>query len=344
MTSDSSGLLARAATALDTTLDRTVAPGFSALGYAVRRRLSSWPADPAPDALRGRVAVVTGASSGLGVETAAWLGRLGAQVHLVVRDRARGEQVADELRARAAADGHTGDGAPGFPVWTCDVSDLTSVRAVADQLRAAVPRLDVLVHNAGALPAERQESAQGHELTMALHVLGPVLLTEQLRAPLTAGADPARVILVTSGGMYAQRLRADDPEFRDGDYHGPSAYARSKRAQVELLPVLQDRWGGHGVAVYATHPGWADTPGVSSSLPVFRRLTGPFLRDVHAGADTTVWLAAVEPARAGGGLWHDRRRRPTHLSRRTRTPDSERAALWTWVAEQTGLGERPSRG
>ena len=139
----------------------------------------------------------------------------------------------------------------------CDVSDLEDVRRFATGLD--VDRLDVLVHNAGSMPSTRTESAQGHELTMALHLLGPVLMTELL-VPVLARHD-ARTIFVTSGGMYGQALRADDPEYRRGDYSPTTAYARSKRAQVELLPLLARRWAGSGIGVHATHPGWADTPG-----------------------------------------------------------------------------------
>jgi NAD(P)-dependent dehydrogenase (short-subunit alcohol dehydrogenase family) len=170
-------------------------------------------------------------------------------------------------------------------------------------------------------------------MTMALHVLSPVLMTELLADRLAGG----RVILVTSGGMYGQRLRADDPEYVDGDYSPTTAYARSKRAQVELLPVLQRRWTG--LDVHATHPGWADTPGVADSLPTFRRLTGPLLRDAAGGAETTVWLSATEPAPAGGRLWHDRQPRPTHLLRRTRTGPAERDQMWAWVCGSLSLVE-----
>ena len=104
---------------------------------------------------------------------------------------------------------------------------------------------------------------------------------------------------MTSGGMYAQALRDDDPEYLHGEYSPTTAYARSKRTQVELLPVLQERWPRLGV--HATHPGWADTPGVQESLPTFRRLTSPFLRDAAGGADTTVWLRGHQPAPAGPG-------------------------------------------
>jgi NAD(P)-dependent dehydrogenase (short-subunit alcohol dehydrogenase family) len=313
------------ARAVDTAMDRTVAPGFSRIGPAVRRRLPGWPADPVPGALAGRTAAVTGATSGLGYATAEGLARLGAEVRLVVRDVEKGARVKGELEAEV----------PGAQVTVdrCDVSDLDDVRRFASELD--VDRLDVLVHNAGAMPPTRTESPQGHELTMSLHVLGPLLMTELLR-PLLGGHD-ARVLFVTSGGMYGQRLRADDPEFMRGEYSGTTAYARSKRAQVELLPVLADRWSGDGIGVHAMHPGWADTPGVVESLPRFHKLTGPLLRDPACGADTTVWLAAVDPQPPSGQLWNDRRARSTHLLRRTRTGDAERTEMWEWASDQASI-------
>ncbi|TIC84892.1 SDR family NAD(P)-dependent oxidoreductase [Nocardioides sp. GY 10113] len=315
--------------AADTALDRSVALGFSRIGPAVRRRLSAWPADPPAGALAGQHAAVTGATSGLGLATALGLLRLGATVHLVVRSTDKAERVRAELLDRV----------PGgvVQVHRCDVADLDDVRRLGARLVAEIPRLDVLVHNAGALPATRTESPQGHELTMALHVLGPVLMTDLL-LPLMAGRG-ARVVLVTSGGMYAQRLRDDDPEYRAGEYSGTTAYARSKRAQVELLPVLQDRWRAAGVEVYATHPGWVDTPGLAESLPTFSRLVGPFLRDADAGAETTVWLAAQEPPLPGGGLWHDRRERPTHVRPGTRADPAAVRRMGDWVAGQVGAAD-----
>lgn len=316
---------------VDTFMDRTVAPGFTRIGPAVRRRLPGWPADPAPDALAGRTAAVTGATSGLGLATAEEFARLGAEVRLVVRDVEKGGRIKAELEATV----------PGAQVSVdrCDVSDLDDVRRFAAELE--VDHLDVLVHNAGAMPATRTESAQGHEMTMALHVLGPLLMTELLRPVLRGDEHEAGacVVFVTSGGMHGQRLRADDPEYHRGEYAPATAYARSKRAQVELLPVLADRWSGDRIAVHATHPGWADTPGVVESLPTFHKITGPLLRDAKGGADTTVWLAATGLEPPSGQLWHDRRARPTHLLRRTRTGAAERTELWDWARDQASLDE-----
>lgn len=297
---------------VDTVLDRTVVPGYTRAGFRVRRRM--WPAgDPRPDALRGKTALVTGGASGIGLAAAAGLARLGADVHLLVRNP-----------AKAPA---------GMNAWQCDVADLDGLHTVAAQLLASLDRVDVLVHNAGVLPAERSETPDGHELTLATHVLGPLLLTELLRPAMHQG----RVVFVSSGGMYTQRLPARDPEYRDGRYRGASAYARSKRIQVALTPCLARHLEPDGISVYAMHPGWTSTPGLTRSLPGFARLTAPLLRSADEGADTIVWLAATEPAPAGGGFWHDRRRRPTHLVPGTGDSKDDLARVWQYCRQTAGL-------
>ena len=316
------------ATGIDTLLDRSVALGFSRIGPAVRRLLPTWPADPPADALSGRTIVVTGATSGLGLATAHGVLGLGGRLVLVARNEKKSAGVCADLTAAH----------PGAEIGTvlADLADLDDVRRAAAELAVLGP-IHAIVHNAGLMPPERSESPQGHELTMAVHVLGPVLMTELLRPSLASGA---RIIMVTSGGMYAQKLRADDPDYLTGDYSPTTAYARSKRAQVELLPLLGERWGadtGNDVLVYATHPGWADTPGVVESLPTFHALTGPVLRDAAGGAETTVWLTATEPAPPAGTLLHDRRVRPTHFRPGTRPSSGDVARMWSWVRAQTGL-------
>lgn len=308
---------------VDRLLDRTLV-GYTRLGPAVRRRLPGWPDDPPAGALAGKHVAITGASSGLGEACARQAHALGAHVHLVVRDEAKGAEVARSIHPEEQR----------VTVWRCDLADPASVDAFATAFVATGPPLHGLVHNAGALPAERTESEDGHELTMALHVLAPVRMTEAL-LPALAGQD-ARVVLVTSGGMYAQQLPVDDPDLLDEEYSGTKAYARSKRTQVELLGHLQQRWGEHGVAVYATHPGWVETPGVRDSLPRFAKLTGRVLREPEDGTETTTWLLARKP-RPEGGLWHDRRRRPTTYLGRNGASEAERDTMWRWVLAATNL-------
>jgi NAD(P)-dependent dehydrogenase (short-subunit alcohol dehydrogenase family) len=318
----------QAAGLVDLVLDRTVVVGYTRVGLATRRLLPGWPADPPRGALAGRSVLVTGAAGGLGLATAVGLAGYGARVHVLARSDEAGTRALRGIVERQ----------PGADVvaWRCDVSDLDDVArctsALVSDLAAGGERLAGVVHNAGVMPPRRTDSAQGHELSMATHVLGPLLLTERLRPVLAA---QARVVLVTSGGMYAQRLPADDPDYCHGDYAPTAAYARSKRAQVALLPLLADRWPD--LVVAATHPGWARTPGVTESLPRFAMLTRPVLRDAAGGADTTVWLVATEQPAPTGRLWHDRRPRPAHLLGRNRESEEERRRMWSWALRAARL-------
>lgn len=313
---------------VDTVLDRLVVPGYSRLGYAARR--TGWRTLP-PGSLDGRTIIVTGAAGGLGAATVRGLVALGARVEMVVRDRARGERTCAAVRAE-----HPG---AAVGVAECDVSSLADVRRYAAEVRDREPAVHGLVHNAGVLPPARTETAEGHELTLATHVLGPFLLTRELRPVLRAGASPtapSRVVFVSSGGMYTASLRTDDPEFRTGTYSGGAAYARTKRMQVVLAELLADDLAPDGIVVHSMHPGWADTPGVAGSMPGFHRVTGPLLRTEAQGADTVVWLqAAAEPGHSTGVFWHDRAPRPTHWLPRAAEGPHARAALWTLCVDAT---------
>jgi dehydrogenase/reductase SDR family member 12 len=253
---------------------------------------------------------------------------------MVVRDRGRGEAARDRLLEE-----HPGGR---VTVARCDLADLDDVRRYAADARDRLIALHGLVHNAGVLPAERTETAAGHELCLATHVLGPFLLTRELLPLLRAGApperpgSPSRVVFVSSGGMYTASLHTDDPEFREGRFSGGAAYARTKRMQVVLAELLADDLAGAGVVVHSMHPGWADTPGIAGSMPTFRRITGPLLRTVEQGADTAVWLlAAREPGRCSGVFWHDRVPRPTHYLPGGHEAPPERAALWALCVDAT---------
>ena len=141
---------------------------------------------------------------------------------------------------------------------------------------------------------------------------------------------------VTSGGMYSQGLDVDHLEMDEDRYKGATQYARAKRAQVELLGLWAERLAPTAVA-HATHPGWADTPGVEASLPTFRKITGPALRTPNQGADTLVWLLwADEPAQTSGKLWLD--------AARARPCTSPAPPRPTRNASASGLGSRTEPG
>lgn len=311
---------------VDTAMDRSVVLGYTRVGLAVRRSLPGWPADPAPGSLRGRHVLVTGASSGLGIATVEGSARLGGTVHMLVRDEAKGGRVREEIVARV----------PGaaLQLWRCDVGDLDDVRRFTRDFAAAVPALHAVVHNAGVMPPQRTESPQGHELSMAVHLVGPVAMTEALREPLRGG----RVVLVSSGGAHGQALAADDPAYEGAAYSPVTSYARAKRWQLEMAPLLAERWATDRITVATTHPGWADTAGLAESMPRFRAVTRPLLRDEAGGADTTVWLVAADPPPRSGRFWHDRVERPLHVVRRTRPSDAARDTAWAWLRQAAGLG------
>jgi len=311
----------------DAVLDKLVVPGYSRLALPLRRRW--WPADPPPDVLQGRDVVVTGASSGLGKATAVGVGRLGARVHLVGRTQGRLDDAAAEIR-EAVPDTE-------LMAHARDISDLDEARRLVQALRDHAPHLHALVHCAGVMPPERTTTPQGHEAAYATHVLGPQLITWSLRDRLAA-ADDARVVIVSSGGMYTQQLQVDDVEYEQGQYKPAAAYARTKRMQVVVAELLAERLRGDA-AVHSMHPGWAATPGVTDSLPGFDKLMGPILRTADEGADTIVWLAASpEATRTTGKFWQDRRPRPTQFLPWQGETAADRERLWELVCEATGVG------
>jgi dehydrogenase/reductase SDR family protein 12 len=309
----------------DRVLDWTVLPGFSRIGYGLRESL----VPRGPLELKGKTVMVTGANSGIGEAACGQLARAGARVLMVVRDLEMGERSRQGILA----------GTPGAEaeLIRCDVSDLASVREAAAGFLGSRRPLDVLVNNAGVLPAERRHTGEGFELTFATNVLGPFLLTALL-LPALAAAAPSRVVNVSSGGMYTARLELGDLQLERREFDGARFYAHTKRIEVALAEEWSRRLAGCGVVVHSVHPGWVATPGVSRSLPRFEKVMRPLLRAPDAGADTIVWLAgSPRAAEHPGAFWHDRRPRPKHRVPWTRESAAERAALFDRCAELCGL-------
>ncbi|MEZ5374430.1 MAG: SDR family NAD(P)-dependent oxidoreductase [Microthrixaceae bacterium] len=314
--------------AADGLLEATVVGSFTEIGAKARAGLFDW--EPA-GRLDDRVVVITGGTSGIGLALAQGAVERGATVELIGRSAEKGERVAESLSSDLA------DGQPAPRFRRADVGDLDEVGALARDLMADHPRIDVLFHVAGAIIPERTETAQELEATWASMVVGPFLLTELLRRPLGLAA-PGRVIWMTSGGMYL-RSQSDDEQWTRRDYNGTFAYAEAKRAQVDLTAEFAQRWPASEVVTHATHPGWVDTPGVSGQLATFYKVMGPILRSPEEGADTALWLAAApEALEHSGELWLDRRIRSDVRVPGTRTSDVDRARLWAKVAQQAHRG------
>ena len=319
--------LGTARSAVDSALEAAIPVSFSAVGHRLRRAMWSWGA--ATGDLSGRVLVVTGATSGLGYQTAAELLAAGAEVDIVGRDRGRTDAAAARLAVTTGS-------VPAVRI--ADMGDLDAVRELVDELVAAHGHIDGVVHNAGAVNESRRLTTAGIEATWATMVAGPHLLTRTLGDRLADHIEGARIVWVTSGGMYAQRLHLDDTDCSDGDYSPMVAYSRAKRAQVDLVAEYARRLlPSRSTAVVAVHPGWADTPGVETSLPTFHTLLGPVLRTAAEGADSTVWAVAGTDPVESGRLYFDRRARSVSRLPRTATSAVDRAALWDLVEGQCGL-------
>lgn len=299
--------------------DQLVLPGvtmFSRLGYALGRKHFN----PVSAYARNKHMLITGASAGLGYATAMELARRGAKLTLVMRDRHKAENTVAEIQ-RAT-------GNPEVHYELADLSLMADVDSLVARLRKYGKPLDVLINNAGALFNQHGETSEGLEQSFALLLLGPYRLTEGLK-PLLAKAPSPRVINVVSGGMYSQKLEVDTLQMPDTSaYSGSVAYARQKRALMALTQAWAATWKDAGITVNAMHPGWADTPGVRTALPLFHRLTRYVLRSAEEGADTIVWMAvATEAANVSGELFLDRQVRPTYLLDSTREGPGERDKL-----------------
>lgn len=313
---------------VDRALEFPIAPSFTRLGYTVRSSLFDWTDLDDLDG-SGRTVVLTGATSGLGRAAAEALAAAGTTLVIVGRDATRTAAARDELAANGAD----------VSFVLADVGELDQVRSAAAEILRSHPRIDALIHNAGALSAERRENRAGVEVTVASQVVGPFLMTHLLLDAL--GDARGRVITMSSGGMYASPLRIESLQMDADEYGGSDQYSRAKRAQVTLNEMWPDRTRRPEVRFHALHPGWADTPGVEAALPTFRKIVGPALRSPEEGADTMVWLALTDDldGAPNGSFWLDRAPRAIHRLPRTRRSDTpeRRAALWTMVEDLAGL-------
>lgn len=310
------------ADAVDGLLEASVVGSFTKLGAVLRARLEGW---SPPGSVEGRVVVVTGATSGIGLAVARRLVVDGAFVHVVGRSPAKVAAVTEELGYLGTVVGHV-----------ADLSSVRATRALGDELAADLEQVDVLIGNAGALLSERTLTSEGVEVTIATHLLSPIVLADRLQAQLAA-SPVGRVVCMTSGGMYTEAFDLDHLEMGEADYRGTVAYARAKRAQVVWVVGAQRT--STGIDYHLVHPGWTDTPGVDAALPGFARVTGPLLRTPDQGAADLRWLAGGAPHEpTGGELWLDRRARPRYRLARTRMDEAAEAAaydaLMAWVARR----------
>lgn len=291
----------------------------------------------------GRTAVVTGAGSGLGLQTATVLAARGAHVVLACRDLGKAERAAELIAARAA-------GQDQVAVVRLDLASLGSVRAAATEVAASCPRLDLLINNAAVMRPPYQRSADGFELTFATNHLGHFALTGLLLDRLLA-TEGSRVVTVSSVGHWDGTMHFDDLQFERG-YHADGAYAQSKLANLLFSYELARRLAAAGArtAALAAHPGlartalfrWDPLPDRVLLSPALRPLTFWTLQSPGKGA-LPVLRAATDPA-ARAAEYHGPGGRkeytgyPVPVKSSPRSHDAEaQRRLWEISEQLTGV-------
>ncbi len=278
--------------------------------------------------MQGRLVVITGATSGLGLQSARSLAAMGAELVLVGRNPAKLEQ------AREITVIESGN----WDVRTevCDFSELDQVRALAHRLAEQHDRIDVLMNNAGAIQGERLLTVDGHEMTFQVNHLAPFLLTNLLFSTLNA-SPVARVVNVASGAHRWGRIPFADPSYSSG-FQGFKVYCDSKLANILFTRELARRWENSYVKTNACHPGAVATNFGQSARNWFstaNTVLAPALRSVEKGARTQIWLASAREANGMNGRYfvNCKEARP---NRRARSASSA-ARLWDLSAELVRL-------
>lgn len=291
---------------------------FGHRGYAAREALFT-PGVLDID-LKGRHYLVTGAGGGLGLATAEALAQRGASVHMLVRNTAKGENARQQIVKSTGNQDVTLHG--------CDLSKLDDIQEFAEEWNRQGTALDALINNAGVMTHDRKTTEHDFEYNFAVNTLGTFYITELLRPALEKCPAGGRVVTVSSGGMLTENLALEDDELQGKDLFkkkgkngakmeidGERQYARNKRHQVALTEHWARQYRKENVFYASMHPGWADTPGVRTSMPQFYSALKKQLRTVQQGADTIVWLAIAEEAAKypSGGFFFDRQPAPKHL-------------------------------
>ncbi len=237
--------------------------------------------------MQGKICLVTGANSGIGKETALGLAQMGATVVMVCRDRTRGEEAREEIKAKSGNDA--------VDLMLADLSSQQSIRALAEEFKQRYTQLHCLINNAGVFMLSRQETVDGLEKTFAVNCLAPFLLTNLMLDIIKASAL-ARIINVSSAAQAAGYIKLDDLQSKSG-YRPMRVYSQSKLALVLTTYELARRLEGTGVTVNCLHPGFVATNIAQRDLFPPLRLVVKLIFSrlgirAEEGAKTSLYLAS----------------------------------------------------
>jgi len=239
--------------------------------------------------------LITGATSGIGIQTALQLAQKGHTLYLLVRNAGKGTEVKNDIIAQTRN--------KNIQVVECDLSDLQSVSKAAAEIRSQLDSIDVLINNAGGIFPEREVSKNGFEMTFATNHLGHFLLTLSLMPLLQKGK--ARVINVSSDAHKTAKVKFDDLQFEKG-YSSMRAYGNAKLFNIYFTRSLAERFAAKNITAYCLHPGVVDTGFGGSSTGFIKFLLSiarPFMISAEKGAQTSVYLATEPDIEALSGQY-----------------------------------------
>jgi len=269
--------------------------------------------------MSGKVVLITGATQGIGKESAAALASMGASVVMVGRDRERSEAALADVKARSRSDS--------VELLLADLSSMAEVRRLAADFKARHDRLHVLLNNAGAINATRKQSPDGLEMTFAVNHLAYFLLTDLLLPVLKASA-PSRIVNVASDAHRGLSLDFADLQ-TEKRYFSFAAYGRSKLANILFTYELARRLEGTGVTANALHPGVIASGFGKNDKGWFAlgaKLMAPFLITPEKGARTSVYLASSPEVEGVNGQYF-KRSKPIKSSRQS-YDEAAQKKLW----------------
>lgn len=279
-----------------------------------------------------KIAIVTGANTGIGKETARGLALAGVAVVLAVRDVSKGEAArAEILRTTRASENDV-------IVRHLDLADTFSIRAFARGFADEHDRLDILVDNAGVYTRSRSLTKDGFETTFGVNHLGTFLLTNEL-LPLLERAAPSRVVVVSSALHYRGKMEWDDLHFDRRPYSGGAAYSQSKLANVLFANALARRVATKGITVNSLHPGVVATELLRETPVFFQKAFGLFLLSPAGGAKTSLHVALSEEGEKTTGAYFDAsKQKPASSAARDQAAQDK---LWALSEELVRERARP---
>ena len=280
--------------------------------------------------MQGKTILISGATNGIGKQSALELAKMGAQIVIIGRNKAKTEETLREIQ--------TSSGNKDVHALIADLSSMAEVRRVADEFKKQYARLDVLLNNAGGFFSERQESVDGYEVTFALNHLSYFLLTNLLLDRLKADA-PSRIVSVSSEAHMMSPLNFDDLQSKQSyGMAGFRPYGQSKLMNVMFTYELARRLAGSGVTANALHPGAVNTGFGKNNrglMNIAMKIFTFFAIKVEDGAKTSVYLASSPEVEGVTGKYFDKSKQKQ--SSQVSYDEAAQKRLWEISEQLTGI-------